>query len=154
MIYWIITGVAMLASQFVGSMLQRRFREYSTIYLETGMTGREVAEKMLRDNGITDVEVMSVGGQLTDHYNPRNKTVNLSEVVYNESHVGAAAVAAHEVGHAVQHAKAYPFLQMRSSLVPIVNLSANWVQYVLMAGIGIYAASQNTIVLMLSLIHI
>ena len=81
MIYWIITGVAMLASQFVGSMLQRRFREYSTIYLETGMTGREVAEKMLRDNGITDVEVMSVGGQLTDHYNPRNKTVNLSEVV-------------------------------------------------------------------------
>jgi len=151
MIYWIITGVAMLASQFVGSMLQRRFREYSTIYLETGMTGREVAEKMLRDNGITDVEVMSVGGQLTDHYNPRNKTVNLSEVVYNESHVGAAAVAAHEVGHAVQHAKAYPFLQMRSSLVPIVNLSANWVQYVLMAGIGIYAASQNTIVLMIGI---
>lgn len=151
MIYWIITGVAMLASKFVGSMLQKRFQEYSTIYLETGMTGREVAEKMLRDNGITDVEVMSVAGQLTDHYDPRNKTVNLSEVVYNETHVGAAAVAAHEVGHAVQHAKAYPFLQMRSSLVPVVNLSANWVQYVLMAGIGIYFASQNAIVLMIGI---
>ena len=124
--YLLITGAAMLASQFVGSMLQRRFQEYSTIFLETGMTGREVAEKMLADNGITDVEVISVAGQLTDHYNPRNKTVNLSEVVYNESHVGAAAVAAHECGHAVQHARAYPFLKMRSSLVPVVNLSANW----------------------------
>jgi len=149
--YLLITGAAMLASQFVGSMLQRRFQEYSTIFLETGMTGREVAEKMLADNGITDVEVISVAGQLTDHYNPRNKTVNLSEVVYNESHVGAAAVAAHECGHAVQHARAYPFLKMRSSLVPVVNLSANWVQYVLMAGIGIYFASQNAIVLMIGI---
>ncbi len=138
-IYLVITGIAMLASQFVGNMLRKKFNEYSELSLESNMSGKEIAEKMLQDNGILDVSVISVQGQLTDHYNPQNRTVNLSEVVYNARNISAAAVAAHECGHAIQHASAYPMLTMRSQLVPLVSISSKWMQYVLMAGIGLAA---------------
>lgn len=116
------------------SNLQSKFDKYSRMALSNGMTGREIAEKMLRDNGIYDVRVTSTPGMLTDHYNPANKTVNLSEGVYNTCSVAAAAVAAHECGHAVQHARAYAPLQMRSALVPVVQFSSSIVQWVLLAG--------------------
>jgi uncharacterized protein len=132
---WIIFGVFMLLSWLVSSQLKSKFKKYSAVMLPSGMSGREVAEKMLRDNGIIDVKVISTPGQLTDHYNPANKTVNLSEEVYNGRHVSAAAVAAHECGHAVQHAKAYSFLKMRSALVPVVSVASHWVQWILLAGI-------------------
>jgi uncharacterized protein len=119
----------------VQMMLKRRFTEYSSIPLQSGLTGREVAEKMLRENGINDVQVVSVGGMLTDHYDPTKKTVNLSEPVYNTNSVAAAAVAAHECGHAVQHATAYQWLTMRSKLVPAVQISSRFVQLVLIGGI-------------------
>lgn len=119
----------------VSTALQSKFKEYSKISLDSGMTGRDVALKMLHDNGIYDVEVISTKGMLTDHYNPSNKTVNLSESVYGSNSVAAAAVAAHECGHAVQHAHAYGPLKMRSSLVPIVSFSSNIVMWVLLAGI-------------------
>lgn len=125
----------MLLSWLVGSQLKRRFEEYSQIPNSAGMSGKEIAEKMLRDNGIYDVKVISVEGQLTDHYNPQKKTVNLSPEVYHGRSVAAAAVSAHEVGHAVQHAQAYMWLQMRSTLVPIVNVASQWMQWVLLAGI-------------------
>lgn len=112
------------ASWFVSHQLKSRFAKYSKTFLSNGMSGRDVAEKMLYDNGITDVKIVSVGGKLTDHYNPANKTVNLSKEVYNGRNVAAAAVAAHECGHAVQHAKAYGPLKLRSALVPIQNVSA------------------------------
>ncbi len=151
-IYMAITAFAMLASQFVGSMLKKRFQEYSQIPLQSGLSGKEVAEQMLRENGLTDVKVISVEGQLTDHYNPRDRTVNLSSVVYNERHVGAAAVAAHECGHAIQHATSYPMLGFRSFLVPYVQMSSRMVQFVLGAGIAIYMASQNYWVLLAGII--
>lgn len=110
-------------------------------------TGAQIAAMMLRDNGIHDVNITSVKGQLTDHYNPANKTVNLSEAVYNQRNVAAAAVAAHEVGHAVQHAKAYSWLQMRSALVPVVSIAANYMQFILLAGIVVMAFSGNPLVL-------
>jgi Zn-dependent membrane protease YugP len=125
----------MLLSWLVSSQLKSKFKKYSAVILPSGMSGRDVAEKMLRDNGIMDVKVISTPGQLTDHYNPANKTVNLSEEVYNGRHVSAAAVAAHECGHAVQHAKAYSFLRMRSALVPVVSVASHWVQWILLAGI-------------------
>jgi hypothetical protein len=103
--------------------------------MNQGLTGKDVAEKMLRDNGITDVQVISVEGELTDHYNPLTKTVNLSRDVYYGNHIAAGAVAAHECGHAVQHANAYAWLQMRSSLVPVVSFASNWIQWILLAGI-------------------
>ncbi len=114
----------MLLSWIVGAQLKRRFKRYSNTPLQSGLSGKEIAEKMLRDNGIYDVKVFSVEGQLSDHYNPANKTVNLSPDVHNGRNVAAAAVAAHECGHAIQHAKAYAPLQMRSTLVPIQNVSA------------------------------
>jgi Zn-dependent membrane protease YugP len=125
----------MLLSWLVGSQLKRRFEEYSQIPNSAGMSGKEIAEKMLRDNGIYDVKVISVEGQLTDHYNPQKKTVNLSPEVYYGRSVAAAAVAAHEVGHAIQHAEAYMWLQMRTTLVPIVSVASQWMQWVLLAGI-------------------
>ena len=132
--YWILfIGIALL-SYWVQSNLQSKFDRYSRMALSNGMTGREIAEKMLRDNGIYDVKVTSTPGMLTDHYNPTNKTVNLSEGVYNTCSVAAAAVAAHECGHAVQHARAYAPLQMRSALVPVVQFSSSIVQWVLLAG--------------------
>lgn len=133
--YLIIFGVFMLLSWAVGSRLKSKFREFSKIPLNYGLTGREIAEKMLHDNGISDVQVVSVQGELSDHYNPTNKTVNLSPDVYNGRNVSAAAVAAHECGHAVQHATAYAWLQMRSKLVPMVSFASKWVQWVLLAGI-------------------
>lgn len=135
MSYWILFGLIALFSYGVSAMLQSKFKKYSKVPLGNGMTGRDVAEKMLRDNGIYDVKVISTPGQLTDHYNPVNKTVNLSEAVYSMDSVAAAAVAAHECGHAVQHATEYAPLKMRSALVPIVSFSSKWVMWVLLAGI-------------------
>lgn len=133
--YWILfIGIAII-SYIVQASLQSKFEKYSRLALDNGMTGREVAEKMLRDNGIYDVTVISTPGMLTDHYNPTNKTVNLSEGVYNTCSVAAAAVAAHECGHAVQHARAYAPLQMRSALVPVVQFSSSIMSWVLLAGI-------------------
>lgn len=135
MLSWVIfIGVAIL-SYLVQANLKNKFERYSQIPLPNGMTGRDVAEKMLRDNGIYDVRVISTPGMLTDHYNPANKTVNLSEDVYGTCSVAAAAVAAHECGHAVQHARAYAPLQMRSALVPVVQFSSSIVQWVLLGGI-------------------
>lgn len=137
--YYVILGGIMLVSMFVQNRLQSKFAHYSNVRLRNGMSGKEIAEKMLRDNGIYDVQVISTPGRLTDHYNPMDKTVNLSEAVYNERNAAAAAVAAHECGHAVQHAVGYSMLKLRSKLVPIVNISSNLVQFVLMAGIGMLA---------------
>jgi uncharacterized protein len=133
--YWVIFGVFMLLSWFISYQLKSRFKKYSQIPMNMGLTGKDVAEKMLRENGINDVQVVSVEGELTDHYNPLTKTVNLSRDVYYGNNIAAAAVAAHECGHAVQHAKAYAWLQMRSALVPVVSFSSNWIQWVLLAGI-------------------
>lgn len=141
--YYIIIGLTMLASWWVSSRLKSKFEYYSQVRLRNGLSGKEVAEKMLRDNGIHDVEVISVPGQLTDHYNPANKTVNLSEAVYMQRNAAAAAVAAHEVGHAVQHAAGYSMLQLRSKLVPLVNISSTLSQFVIMAGIGLMIASKS-----------
>lgn len=132
---WIIFGLVALASFAVSQMLKSKFNKYSKIPLDSGMTGRDVAEKMLHDNGIYDVKVISTAGMLTDHYNPANKTVNLSEGVYSSNSVAAAAVAAHECGHAVQHAYEYGPLKMRSALVPVVSFSSSIVMWVLLAGI-------------------
>jgi Zn-dependent membrane protease YugP len=125
----------MLASWLVSNQLKNKFETYSKLHLQNGMSGAEIAEKMLADHGITDVRVISTPGQLTDHYNPADKTVNLSEGVYNQRNAAAAAVAAHECGHAVQHAVAYSMLTLRSQLVPIVSVASNYVQWVLLAGI-------------------
>ena len=134
-IYWIIFIVFMLLSWIVSARLKSKFRKYSKVLLSGGMTGRDVAEKMLRDNNISDVTVQSVEGQLTDHYNPLKKTINLSREVYSGASVAAAAVAAHETGHALQHAQAYAWLNMRSKLAPVVSFSSNWIQWVLIAGL-------------------
>lgn len=141
-IYLIIFGVFMLLSWVVGNTLKARFNEYSKIRLRSGMSGKEVAQKMLNDNGIYDVKIVSVPGKLSDHYNPLNKTVNLSPEVYSERSVAAAAVAAHECGHAIQHAKAYAPLKMRSALVPVVSFSAKYVQWILLAGILLHQFPQ------------
>lgn len=131
--YWILfIGIA-LASWAVSRSLEQKFKKYSEVSLP--LTGREVAERMLRENGITDVKVTSTKGHLTDHYNPADKTVNLSESVYASASIAAAAVAAHECGHAVQHARAYAPLQLRSSLVPVVNFASQWMSWVLLAGV-------------------
>jgi uncharacterized protein len=131
----IIFGVFMLISWAISAQLKSKFKKYSAIPINYNLTGKEVAEKMLRDNGIMDVKVISTTGQLTDHYNPVNKTVNLSEGVYANSNVAAAAIAAHECGHAVQHATAYAWLDMRSKLVPPVSFASKWVQWILLGGI-------------------
>lgn len=133
--YIIIAGVIMLLSWMVSSKLKSKFELYSRLQLRNGMSGAEIAEKMLADNGITDVRVISTPGQLTDHYNPSDKTVNLSEAVYSHRNAAAAAVAAHECGHAVQHAIGYQMLTMRSTLVPIVNVASSYMQWILLAGI-------------------
>ncbi|WP_404987203.1 zinc metallopeptidase [Chryseobacterium sp. M5] len=150
--YYLIIGLAMLISWFVSSRLKSKFEYYSNVHLRNGMSGKEVAEKMLRDNNIHDVQVISVPGQLTDHYNPADKTVNLSEGVYMQRNAAAAAVAAHECGHAVQHAVGYSMLQLRSKLVPVVNISSNLMQFVLMGGIVVMAMSGNKLVLLIGVI--
>ena len=135
MMIWVIFGIFMLISYAIGETLKSKFRKYSKIPLNYGMTGKDIAEKMLHENGIYDVKVISVPGHLTDHYNPTNKTVNLSPSVYSGQSIAAAAVASHECGHAVQHAKAYSMLMLRSKLVPVVSIASKWVQWVLLAGI-------------------
>ena len=132
---WIFMIAIMGASWLVGYRLKSKFEKYSKVQLQNGMSGAEIAQKMLFDHGIRDVRVISTPGRLTDHYNPMDKTVNLSEAVYNERNAAAAAVAAHEVGHAVQHAEAYHWLTMRSKLVPIVSFSSNIVTWVLLGGV-------------------
>ena len=132
--YWILFIAIAVASWLVQANLSNKFKRFSRMPIGGGMTGRDVALKMLHDNGIYDVNVTSTRGMLTDHYNPMNKTVNLSEGVYGSCSVAAAAVAAHECGHAVQHAQAYAPLKLRSSLVPFVSFASNWMMWVLLAG--------------------
>lgn len=133
--YYILIGGIMLMSWMVSSTLKRKFEFYSKRQLRNGMSGAEIAEKMLADHGITDVRVVSTAGRLTDHYNPKDKTVNLSEAVYNQRNAAAAAVAAHECGHAVQHAQAYSWLQMRSTLVPMVSVTSGMSQWLIIGGL-------------------
>jgi len=133
--YYIIAGIIFLVSMYVSNKLKSKFKKYAQVHLQNGMSGKEIAEKMLADNGITDVQVISTPGQLTDHYNPKNKTVNLSEPVYEQRNAAAAAVAAHECGHAVQHATAYSWLKMRSAIVPAVGISSKLSNFVIMAGL-------------------
>ena len=133
--YLLLAGLIMLFSWLVSNQLKNKFEKYSKLELNNGMSGAEIAEKMLADHGITDVTVISTPGRLTDHYNPADKTVNLSEAVYNQRNAAAAAVAAHECGHAVQHATAYSWLEFRSQLVPVVNIASNYVQWILIGGI-------------------
>lgn len=135
MVIWIIFGVISLVSYIVQVRLQSRIKEYSEIPIANGMTGKDVCEKMLHDHGITDVKVNPTSGTLTDHYNPLTKEINLSEAIYYGSNVSAAAVAAHETGHAVQHATSYAFVKLRSALVPPVSFVSKWIQWVLLAGI-------------------
>jgi len=142
--FYIIIGVISLFSWLVSKKLKNKFKHYSKLHLQNGMSGAEIAQKMLSDHGISDVEVISTPGMLTDHYNPKNKTVNLSEGVYNQRNAAAAAVASHEVGHAVQHAKAYEWLQLRSKLVPAVSITSKFSQWLVIGGIILGAASGNT----------
>ena len=142
--FYILIGVISLVSWLVSNKLKNKFKEYSKIQLRNGMSGAEIAEKMLADNGIFDVKVISTPGRLTDHYNPSDKTVNLSESVYNQRNAASAAVAAHEVGHAVQHAKAYSYLTMRSKLVPIVSITSKFSQWLVFGGLALGAASGST----------
>ena len=142
--FYFLIGIISLLSWFVSNKLKQKFKKYSHIQLRNGMSGAEIATKMLSDNGIFDVKVISTPGQLTDHYNPKDKTVNLSESVYNQRNAAAAAVAAHECGHAVQHAKAYSYLTLRSQLVPIVNISSKFSQWLVIGGIIMGAASGAT----------
>jgi Zn-dependent membrane protease YugP len=139
--YYIIAGLIFLVSMYVSNKLKSKFKEYSQVHLKNGMSGKEIAEKMLYDNGITDVKVISTPGMLTDHYNPAKKTVNLSEGVYTQRNAAAAAVAAHECGHAVQHAKAYSWLQMRSTLVPMVSVASKLSQWVILGGLVLMAST-------------
>ncbi len=125
----------MLIGMLIQAQLKNKFSKYSQTTLGNAMSGKEVAEKMLRDHGISDVQVISVEGQLTDHYNPLNKTVNLSHDVYYGRSAASAAVSAHECGHAVQHATAYSMLQLRSALVPVVSIASNWVMWILIGGV-------------------
>ena len=143
--YYIMLGAIALVSWLVSNKLKSKFAYYSKVTLRNGMSGAEIAEKMLQDHGITDVKVISTPGQLTDHYNPANKTVNLSEAVYNQRNAAAAAVAAHECGHAVQHAHAYQWLTMRSKMVPVVNISSSMSQWLIMGGLILGFASKSSI---------
>ena len=144
---WLLMIVIALVSFIVQWRFKSKFNQYAEIALSSGMSGKEVAERMLRDNGIYDVEVISVEGQLTDHYNPEDKTVNLSPDVYNSRSVASAAVAAHECGHAVQHARAYSWLSLRSSLVPVINVASTLVQWTLFIGVMLLFFANNPYIL-------
>ena len=133
-IIWIVFIVLMVVSLIVSKTLNRKIEKYSQEMIPSGLTGKEIAEKMLRSFGITDVKVQSVAGKLTDHYNPTDKTLNLSDTTYNMNSIAAAAVAAHECGHAVQHAVGYKWLKMRSAMVPFVQFGSRWSQWILLAG--------------------
>lgn len=141
MTYYILIGAIALVSWLVSNQLKSKFKKYSQVHLRNGMSGAEIAQKMLDDHGIRDVKVISTPGMLTDHYNPKNKTVNLSEGVYNQRNAAAAAVAAHECGHAVQHAQAYEWLTMRSKLVPVVSVTSGMSAWVVFGGIALMAAT-------------
>ena len=141
--FYLIAIVFAAISMIVSQRLKSKFKTYSKLQLRNGMSGAEIAEKMLSDHGIRDVKVVSVKGSLTDHYNPMKKTVNLSESVYNERNAAAAAVAAHECGHAVQHAQGYEWLKMRSLLVPVVSISSNLSMWVIIIGLGMFGGTQN-----------
>jgi len=133
--YYLIVIIISAASMWVSATLKRKFKKYSKVQLQNGLSGKEIAEQMLLDHGIQNVKVISVKGQLSDHYNPKNRTVNLSEAVYDQRNAAAAAVAAHECGHAVQHAKGYEWLQLRSALVPMVSVSSNLSVWVIVGGL-------------------
>ncbi|MEG9327773.1 hypothetical protein SAMN04488034_101759 [Salinimicrobium catena] len=139
--YYLIAILIFIVSLYVSNKLKSKFKHYSKVHLQNGMSGREIAEKMLADNGIYDVKVISTPGMLTDHYNPAKKTINLSEAVYTQRNAAAAAVAAHECGHAVQHAKAYSWLQMRSKLVPVVSVASRFSQWVIFGGLMLMATT-------------
>jgi Zn-dependent membrane protease YugP len=143
--YYILIGAIALVSWLVSNQLKKKFEFYSKVQLRNGMSGAEIAQRMLEDHGIYDVKVISTPGRLTDHYNPTDKTVNLSEAVYNQRNAAAAAVAAHEVGHAVQHATAYEWLTMRSKLVPVVSVSSGMSQWLVIGGLILGAASGSAI---------
>jgi len=145
--YWIIFIGIMLVSWIVQFRFKSKFKKYSEMPLSSGLSGAEIAQKMLNENGINDVQIISVEGQLTDHYNPGNRTVNLSPEVYHGRSVAAAAVAAHECGHAVQHATAYNWLQFRSAMVPMVSVASRLTSWVLLIGVMMLAFSGNYIVL-------
>lgn len=139
--YYIIAGLIFAVSWYVSNKLKSKFKKYSKVHLQNGMSGKEIAEKMLSDNGIYDVKVISTPGMLSDHYNPQKKTVNLSEGVYSQRNAAAAAVAAHECGHALQHAQAYSWLGMRSQLVPIVSVASKLSTWVIMGGLLLMATT-------------
>ncbi len=144
---YILMGAIALIGGIVQKRLKSKFAKYSKLTLQNGMTGREIAEQMLADNNIFDVKVISVAGRLTDHYNPRDKTVNLSEAVYNERNAAAAAVSAHECGHAIQHAVGYSWLQFRSKMVPTVNASGRIAQFALIGGIFLVSSFPQLLLL-------
>lgn len=146
---WLLMIIVFIVSLIVQWRFKSKFKQYSEIGLLSGMSGQEVAERMLRDNGIYDVQVISVEGQLTDHYNPETKTVNLSPDVFYSRSVASAAVAAHECGHAVQHAKAYSWLSLRSTLVPVTNVASTIVQVTLFIGVMLLAFAHNPLVLLI-----
>jgi uncharacterized protein len=149
----LVSAIFMFIGMAVQFQLKSKFAKYSQVPTSSGMSGQEIAEKMLRDSGINDVTVQSVNGFLSDHYNPLNKTVNLSPQVFSGRSVAAAAVAAHECGHAVQHATAYSMLMLRSRLVPVVNISTNLSQWVIMAGLGVMGfGGGNTTILLVGII--
>jgi len=145
--YLILIIPVLVLSMFVQWRFRNKFSKYAEMQLNSGLSGKEVAEKMLHDNGIFNVDVMSLEGQLTDHYNPSTRTVNLSTDVYYGRSVAAAAVAAHECGHAVQHAKSYSWLNLRSSMVPVVSISSNLLQWVLLIGVLLIGFTGNAVVL-------
>lgn len=144
---YILMGAIALIGGIVQQRLKSKFAKYSKLSLQNGMSGKEIAEKMLADNGINDVKVISVRGRLTDHYNPQDKTVNLSEAVYNERNAAAAAVAAHECGHAIQHATGYSWLEFRSKMVPTVNATGRIAQFALIGGIFLVKAFPQLLLL-------
>ena len=145
--YYLLLAAFGILSSIVSSTLKRKFKHYSKVHLRNGMSGKEIAEQMLSDHGIRDVKVVSTPGMLTDHYNPKTKTVNLSEGVYGQRNASAAAVAAHECGHAVQHNIGYEWLQMRSTLVPVVGVASNISMWIIFGGLvmGQSTAFGNTI---------
>lgn len=149
--YMIIAGIMSLIGMYISSTLKNKFARYSQMPTSSGKSGKEIAEEMLRYYGIHDVKVLPAKGMLTDHYNPANKTVNLSEVVYDSRSVSAAAVAAHECGHAVQHATAYPMLKFRSAIVPVVQVAASLQQYLLLFALGIFGSQGNPTILLITI---
>lgn len=150
--YYLILIVLFVISFIIQNRLKSKFDYYSKVQLQSGFSGKEIAEKMLMDHGIYDVQVISVPGQLTDHYNPLDKTVNLSEAVYMQRNAASAAVAAHECGHAVQHQREYAPLEFRSKIIPIVNISSRLLNFVLFAGILVMASSGNKMLLAIGVI--